>query len=74
MLTLDKEMNSNINRDNLLQMLRNRFIMNFNIDNQVLFSRKRMYILMFDLKDPEKESPTLSIEEDKNIQIIRNVS
>lgn len=72
--TLNDENNANIKREELVQKLRKKFINNFNIDTQVLFTGNRMYILMFDLDNPDTDSPTRPIHEDKNIQFVQNVT
>ena len=46
------------NREELLKRLRKRFIQDFQIDTQVVFSGNRMYVLMFDLLAPNTDSPT----------------
>lgn len=46
------------NRAELLQRLRKRFIENFNVETHVCFSEHHAYVLMFDVDDRERESPT----------------
>lgn len=48
----------NTNREELLVKLKRKFIRNYNIDTTPVFSYNRLYILMFDLNNPESDSPT----------------
>lgn len=48
----------NINREELITKLRKRFIQLYNIDTTLAFSGNKMYILMFDLDQPNSDSPT----------------
>lgn len=48
----------NTNRDELITKLRKRFIQLYNIDTTLAFSGNKMYILMFDLDQPNSDSPT----------------
>lgn len=59
----------NINREELLKKLKTRFIQLYNIDTTVAFSGSRIYILMFDLDQPNSESPTEPIQGENNRQI-----
>lgn len=59
----------NTNRDELLKKLKKRFIQLYNIDTTVAFSGNRIYILMFDLDQPNSDSPTEPIQGANNRQI-----
>lgn len=49
---------SNVNREELLKKLRKRFTEDYDIDTSVVFFGSHMYILMFDLLLPNRNSPT----------------
>jgi len=49
---------TNINREKLLKKLRKRFLDEFDIDTSVVFFGNHMYILMFDILLPNRNSPT----------------
>lgn len=49
---------TNINREELLKKLRKRFLDEFDIDTSVVFFGNHMYILMFDMLLPNRNSPT----------------
>ena len=53
---LNKE--ENVNREEIIRKLRRRFVQDFSIDTSVVFFGNSMYILMFDLLNPERTSPT----------------
>ena len=53
---LNKPKNSN--REELLAKLKKRFITEFKIDTTAVFSGNILYVLMFDLENPEAPSPT----------------
>lgn len=57
----------NVNREELLSKLKKRFVNDFNIDTNAVFSGSRVYILMFDLETQET-SPTEPINGLTNIQ------
>lgn len=59
----------NINREELLQKLKRRFINEYNVDTTAVFSGNRIYILMFDIEDPEADSPTEPVHNQNNRQI-----
>lgn len=58
----------NINREELLTKLRKRFNVEFNIDTTAVFSHNRVYILMFDMQNPEQPSPTQPLNGIQNEQ------
>ena len=49
---------SHTNREDLIKKLKKRFTEDFQIDTTAVFSGNRLYILMFDLADPDGTSPT----------------
>lgn len=59
----------NIDREELIQKLKKRFMNEYNIDTTAIFSGNRIYILMFDMEDPEGDSPTEPIATQNNRQI-----
>lgn len=59
----------NINREELLQKLKQRFVQLYNIETAAAFCGNRMYILMYDLENPQDTSPTETIQNVNNIQI-----
>lgn len=66
---------SNTNREELLKKLRRRFIDDFEIDTTVVFFGSYMYILMFDLTQPDATSPTEPKDQTRQtITNIQNVS
>ena len=46
------------NREDLIKKLKKRFVDEFQIDTVAVFSGNRLYILMFDLENPNNTSPT----------------
>lgn len=59
----------NINREELLYKLKKRFITEYKIGTTAVFSGNRLYILMFDMEDPNKPSPTELVDTNVNRQI-----
>lgn len=57
------------NRDELLSKLKKRFLSQYKIDTTAVFSGNRVYILMFDVEDPNEPSPTEPIDNNTNRQI-----
>lgn len=57
------------NRESLLDKLKRKFIRNYNIDTTPVFSYNRLYILMFDLNNPESISPTEPTTGNTQVQI-----
>lgn len=53
----------NTNRVELINKLKRRFIEQFEIDTSVVFTGNRIYILMFDLKQPNSGTPTEPLKE-----------
>lgn len=64
----------NVNRAELLQKLRKRFIDNFKVDTTAVFSGSRVYILIFDLDNEDASSPTEPINSSINIQHVQPAS
>lgn len=64
----------NVNRAELLQKLRKRFIDNFKVDTTAVFSGSRVYILIFDLDNEDVSSPTEPINSSINIQHVQPAS
>lgn len=58
----------NTNREELLIKLRRRFINQYNIDTITVFSGNRVYIMMFDIEDPEEPTPTEPVDQSRQIQ------
>lgn len=58
-----------VNREELLQKLRKKFVQLYNIDTTVVFSGNRMYVLMFDLDKPLSISPTEPLHGEQNSHI-----
>ena len=66
----DKEHpNTDDNREELISKLRKRFVTQYHIDTVTRFSGNRMYILLFDLEQPSKISPTQPIQGINNVQV-----
>lgn len=59
----------NINRNELLLKLKKRFINQYNVDTTAVFWGNKVYVLMFDLDDPEEPSPTESMYNNLNIHV-----
>ncbi|XP_066258011.1 uncharacterized protein [Euwallacea similis] len=54
---------TNTNREELVKKLRKQFVEDFNIDTSVVFFGSHMYILMFDLLQPNRTSQTEPLEQ-----------
>lgn len=52
----------NINREELLYKLKKRFMSQYKIDTTAVFSGNRVYILMFDMDEPNEPSPTEPVD------------
>lgn len=59
----------NTNRDELLDKLKRRFLSQYKIDTTAVFSGNRIYILMFDVEDPNEPSPTEPVDNNINRQV-----
>lgn len=59
----------NTNREELLDKLKRRFIGQYNIDTVAVFSGNRVYILMFDIEEPDEPSPTEPTNNNAQIQL-----
>lgn len=57
-----------VSRETIISKLRSRFITEYQVDTTAVWSGNRIYILMFDLENPLKESPTNPIEGINNAQ------
>ena len=60
-----------IQRQELVKLLRKRFLEDFSIDTIAVFSGNKMYVLMFDTLNPQNESPTQTTDNTK--QIVTNI-
>jgi len=54
---------TNTNREELIKKLRKRFVEDFDVDTSVVFFGSHMYILMFDMLLPNRNSPTEPLDQ-----------